>query len=160
MYEKKISIFNRGYIGLVLQLHEHHTWVMTEIERNTGTFFRIGGDIRNLYRSYNLEMATWFCSTSLSTFSMAINQHTYAAIHVRRGYNLGPWTGRLQRPAHERSGQCCDPFTAQRIQDHKQQENSGREQLRMLYMRITILGPRGTMHFRDTVEILYSKEAC
>ena len=28
---------------------------MTEIERNTGTFFRISGDIGNLYRSYNLE---------------------------------------------------------------------------------------------------------
>ena len=28
---------------------------MTEVERNTGTFFRISGDIRNLYRSYNLE---------------------------------------------------------------------------------------------------------
>ena len=36
-------------------MHEHHTWVTTEIERNTGTFFRIGGDIRNLHRSYNVE---------------------------------------------------------------------------------------------------------
>ena len=48
VYEKKISIFNRGYIGLVLQLHEHHTWIMTEVERNTGAFFRISGDTRNL----------------------------------------------------------------------------------------------------------------
>ena len=48
VYEKNISIFNRGYIGLVLQLHEHHTWIMTEVERNTSAFFRISGDTRNL----------------------------------------------------------------------------------------------------------------
>ena len=97
--EKKISIFNRGYIGLVLQLHEHHTWVMTEIERNTGTFFRIGGDIRNLYRSYNLENGYMVLQHIViniehmlsledkldrkhAGFSMAINQYTYAAIQA------------------------------------------------------------------------------
>ena len=99
VYEKNISIFNRGYIGLVLQLHERHTWVMTEIERNTGTFFRIGGDIRNLYRSYNLENGYMVLQHIVinieqmlgvedkfdrkhAGFSMAINQYTYAAIQA------------------------------------------------------------------------------
>ena len=95
VYKKKMSIFNRGYIGLVLQLHEHHTWVMTEIE-NTGTFFRISGDIRNLYRSYNLENGYMVLQHIVinieqmlgvedkfdrkhAGFSMAINQYTYTA---------------------------------------------------------------------------------
>ncbi|CAJ1381172.1 unnamed protein product [Effrenium voratum] len=69
---------------------------MTEIERNTGTFFRIGGDIRNLYRSYNLENGYMVLQHIVinieqmlgvedkfdrqhAGFSMAINQYTYAA---------------------------------------------------------------------------------
>ena len=97
--EKNISIFNRGYIGLVLQLHEHHTWIMTEVERKTGTFFRISGDIRNLYRSYNLENGYMVLQhiilnieqmldvedkfdSKRAGFSMAITQYTYASIQA------------------------------------------------------------------------------
>ena len=99
VYEKKITIFNQGYIGLVLQLHEHHTWIMTEIERNTGTFFRISGDIRNLYRSYNLANGHMVLQHIIlnteqmldienkfdrkhAGFSMAITQYTYASIQA------------------------------------------------------------------------------
>ena len=96
VYEKKISIFNRGYIGLALQLHEHHTWIMTEVERNTGTFFRISGDIR---RSYNLENGYMVLQHIIlnieqmldvedkfdrkhASFSMAMTQYTYALIQA------------------------------------------------------------------------------
>ena len=100
--EKKISVFNRGYIGLALQLHEHHTWIMTEIERNTGTFFRTSADITNLYRSYNLENGYMVLQHIIlniekmlgvedkfdrkhAGFSMAITQYTYASIRAVPG---------------------------------------------------------------------------
>ena len=72
---------------------------ITKIERNTGTFFRISGDIRNLYRSYNLENGYMVLQHIIlniaqmlgvedkfdrkhAGFSMAINQYTYAAIQA------------------------------------------------------------------------------
>ena len=48
VYEKRITVFNRGYIGQVLQLHK------TPTERASGIFYKLTGHITNLYKNYNL----------------------------------------------------------------------------------------------------------
>ena len=53
MYEKKVTVFNRGYIGQVLQLHQECTWFLSTIEKASGTFFKVKGHI-NFLMNYNL----------------------------------------------------------------------------------------------------------
>ena len=56
VYEKRITVFNRGYIGQVLQLHKECTWNLTPTELAFGIFYKLTGRITNLHENYIIRI--------------------------------------------------------------------------------------------------------